>query len=141
MKLSKNIAAAVFVIASLLGSALGQGFWANTVFCITRAGHAAIEPGQNGICATRLGEAEGVPRFGEMSSGSDCGSCFDMPAFQNYPYQNASSKGTPIPGVISLLSSGQGKASGSSLHSPLSLQRTDFISPTFTSLRTTILLI
>lgn len=141
MKLSRNIVVAVFVVTSLVGSALGQGLGANTVLCITPAGHAAIEPGQNGVCASRLGEPEGVPCFDEMSSGSGCGPCFDMPAFQNHPYLNASSEGSPIPGVIPLLSSEQGKVSGSSLRSTPPLQRTDFTSPALTSIRTTILLI
>lgn len=141
MKLSKNIAVAFFAVVLLIGNAYSQGFWANTIVCAYEGGFAAIEPGFNGTCAADLEKAEGAYRLGGISLGADCGSCYDVPFFQDHAYWNASSEGNSIPGVFSLLSNLQGEISASSIYFTLSPKRIDFISPTLTSLRTVLLLI
>jgi len=95
MKLSRNIAVAI-IVTTFLGSVLGQGLWANTVFCISGPDHAAFEPGQNGRCLPSPGESKGSHRTDGLSSGTVCDPCFDMP-FWDYTSWQRKAETNPIP--------------------------------------------
>ncbi|PKN61559.1 MAG: hypothetical protein CVU57_28805 [Deltaproteobacteria bacterium HGW-Deltaproteobacteria-15] len=130
------------MVLSLISASLGQGFWANTVFCISGAEHAVFEPVHNGGHAVSPGEFKGSPRIYELSSGPGFDSCSDIPVFKIDSYQRPSFEGNPIPGNPSLLSAARGEISDDGVRSfYVPKQTPDFFTATLLSLRATILLI
>lgn len=131
-----------FIVASVIGSALGQGVWANKVFCTSGAGSTALETGYFGTCTRALGEPRDLALHEQIHSGDGgCDPCFDIPAFQSQISQGTSFKGNPVHGCVFPLADGHATSpDGCRRYVPYP-QRPDFPSPTLTPLRTTVLLI
>lgn len=141
MKAYKSIVVP-FIVASIIGCTLGQGFWANQVFCTRGKGSTAMEPGYSGTCARAFGVAGGIPHSVQTySENGDCDPCFDIPALQSQIFQGASSKGVPDAEMVLFLSNTHGTVPGVCTQCPPYPQGTDFLSPALQPLRTTILLI
>jgi hypothetical protein len=139
-RFQRHIFVPILLVFSLISAASGQGFWANTVLCVSGADHAAFEPGQNGRCLPAPRESRASRQTDEISPGTGCDPCSDFPVFGDPSYRQQS-EGDPIPDHSPLSSLQEKIPDAFSPPAHFSPRATPFPSPTLLSLRTQILLI
>jgi hypothetical protein len=141
VKLSRNIAAVFFVITLLIGSVIGQGFWAGMVICANEKG-TTIELGLNGTCFDDIAKTGGVSSCGEISSSGSCGRlCADMPVFQYRANMKTSSEDIPDFKLFLSMPFFQEKFTAFSIPFTSFTPLTTFLNPTIANLLTVLLLI
>lgn len=138
----KNIRLVVFIAFSVVIGSLGQGLWANTVFCIGEEGHAVFERVHNGTHANAPPRSDDDPSTYILSSDFSDNPCSDIPVFSCGSYQHHSFEGNLMQGNRPLSSGARGKTLEAGIHSAhCANQSTEHPTSTHLSLLTTILLI